>query len=125
MRTDYRSATLVAIVALATGCIHSSSSSTTWSSVSAGSSMHLADCRAAACDISVKNTGRIPLPLMVDSGGVTRWFRTLASGATFESVMAYREVLIVTNSSMQTAQLQVWTSADDRRDTPFLWLRRP
>ena len=59
----------------------------------------------------------------LDSGGVKRWFRTLAPGTTFESVMAQREVLLVTNSSMQTARLQIWTSADDRRDAPFAWLR--
>ena len=116
---------LLALLVLATGCASLARQLTDSSKLVAGGVWQLGAEERSVFSVRVTNVGVIPVAMAFDSGGVKRWFRTLAPGATFESVMAYREVLIVTNSSMQTAQLHVWTSADDRRDAPFSWLRRP
>ena len=76
--------------------------------------MHLADCRVAACDISVKNTGRIPLPLMFDSGGLKRWYTILAPDSTFESVIGRYQILLATNSTAQSTRVKVHVRTPSR-----------
>lgn len=113
MRTICLFSSLIAIAALASGCAYSTS--TRWSGVSSGESMHLADCTVSACDISVKNTGRIPVPITFDSGGVKRWHRILMPDSTFAGVIGRHEILLATNSAEQSAKLKVHVRSPSAR----------
>jgi hypothetical protein len=124
MSSVRRILSLLTLLTLSTGCASLAHQGPSSYKLAAGGVWQLGAAERSVFSVRVTNIGAIPVGMAFDSGGVKRWFRTLTPGTTFESVMAHRQVLLLTNSSMQSAQLQVWTSADDRRDVPYAWLFR-
>ena len=88
---------------------------TTW--VPGGSTYRIGESERSTFDARVQNTGKIPVTILRDSGGVKHGAVVLKPDSTFATVLGARQIAIVSNSSSQRAKVKVWTKSRGVRVT--------
>lgn len=88
---------------------------TTW--VPGGSTYRIGEGERSTFDARVKNTGQIPVTIMLDSGGVKRSTVLLRPDSTFTTVLGGRQIAMIANSASKTAKVKIWTHTHGMRVT--------
>ena len=85
--------------------------------VPGGTTYRIGEGERSTFDARVKNTGQIPVTIMLDSGGVKRSTVLLSPDSTFVTVLGGRQIAIISNSSSKAAHVKIWTHTHGMRVT--------